>query len=83
MFKNVLIFCAACLFVGCGNSYNTTSGGNSGGGGTNYAGGAQGVYSGTASSGSSFSTIVLPNDKFYAIYGTASGNALLLSGLRS
>lgn len=82
MFKTVLIFCAVSLMlVGCGTGYNNSNGGNSGGGGTNYAGQAQGVYSGTTSSGFSFSTIVLPNDKFYAIYGTVSGNALLLSGL--
>ena len=65
------------LDVGCGTSYS----GNGGGGGGNYAGQAQGVYSGTTSSGYSFSTIVLPTDKFYAIYGTVSGNTLLLNGL--
>jgi hypothetical protein len=79
MFKNVLILCAVSLIlVGCGSGYNP---GNGGSGGTNYAGQAQGVYSGMTSSGFSFSTIVLPNDKFYAIYGTVSGNALILSGL--
>jgi hypothetical protein len=78
MFKNVLVFCAVSLMlVGCGTSYS----GNGGGGGGNYAGQAQGVYSGTSSSGYHFSTIVVPSDKFYAIYGTVSGNALLLSGL--
>src|SRR6266478_2610647 len=80
MFKNVLIFCAVSLMlVGCGTSYSGNGGG--GGGGGNYAGQAQGVYSGTTSSGYTFSTIVLPTDKFYAIYGTVSGNALLLFGL--
>src|SRR6266446_4482975 len=80
MFKNVLIFCAVSLMlVGCGTSYSGNSGG--GGGGGNYAGQAQGVYSGTTSSGYTFSTIVLPTDKFYAIYGTVSGNTLLLTGL--
>src|SRR6185369_17339263 len=64
--------------VGCGSSYSSNG---SGGGGQNYAGQAQGVYSGTSSNGYAFSTIVLPNDKFYAIYGTVAGNALLLSGL--
>src|SRR6266404_5521656 len=77
MFKKVLIFCVALMLVGCGTSYS----GNGGGGGGNYAGQAQGVYSGTSSSGYHFSTIVVPSDKFYAIYGTVSGNALLLSGL--
>jgi hypothetical protein len=80
MFKNVAIFCAVSLMlVGCGTGYSGSGGGAGGGG--NYAGQAQGVYSGTTSSGFSFSTIVLPNDKFYAIYGTVSGNTLLLSGL--
>src|SRR6266481_6427833 len=84
MFKNVLIFCVISLtLIGCGANYsgNGGSSGGGGGGGANYAGQAQGVYSGTTSSGYSFSTIVLPNDKFYAIYGTVSGNALLLFGL--
>src|SRR5467141_4703175 len=75
MLKNVLIFCAVSLMlVGCGTSYNGN--GSGGGGGGNYAGQAQGVYSGTTSSGYTFSTIVLPTDKFYAIYGTVSGNTL-------
>jgi hypothetical protein len=77
MFTNVLIFCAVSLMsVGCGTNY----GGNGGGGG-NYAGHAQGVYSGTSSNGYTFSTIVIPDDKFYAIYGTGSGNTLLLFGV--
>jgi hypothetical protein len=80
MLKNGLIFCAVSLMsVGCGTSYSGNGGG--GGGGGNYAGQAQGVYSGTTSSGYTFSTIVLPTDKFYAIYGTVSGNTLLLTGL--
>jgi uncharacterized protein YceK len=81
MFKNLLIFCVvSLLLVGCGTNYSSNGGGG-GSGGVNYAGQAQGVYSGTTSSGFNFSTIVLPNDKFYAIYGTVSGNALLLDGL--
>jgi hypothetical protein len=85
MFKKVLIFCTVSLMmVGCGGNYSSSSnsnGGGGGGGGVNYAGQAQGIYSGTASSGYTFSTIVLPNDKFYAIYGTVSGNQLLLFGM--
>jgi hypothetical protein len=80
MFKNALIFCAVSLMlVGCGGYSSSSS--NSGGGGVNYTGQAQGVYSGTASSGFSFTTIVLPNDKFYTIYGTVSGNVLTLNGM--
>ena len=78
MLKNVLIFCAVSLMsVGCGKNYR----GNGGGGGGNYAGQAQGVYSGLSSNGYTYSTIVLPSDKFYAIYGSLSGNTLLLFGL--
>ncbi|PYU85713.1 MAG: hypothetical protein DMG50_00265 [Acidobacteria bacterium] len=61
MFKNVLIFCVALMLVGCGTSYS----GNGGGGGGNYAGQAQGVYSGTTSSGYSFSTIALALSRSY------------------
>jgi hypothetical protein len=42
------------------------------------AGQAQGVFSGTTSDGNSFQSIIPPNDKFYAIYGTTnveSGNS--------
>jgi hypothetical protein len=78
MFKNVLIFCAVSLMsVGCGQNY----GGNGGGGGGNYVGQAQGAYSGLSSNGYIFSTIIIPNDKFYEIYGLPSGNTLLLFGL--
>ena len=80
MLKNVLILFALFLMLGgCGTSYSGNGGG--GGGSGNYAGQAQGVYSGTTTSGYTFSTIVLPTDKFYAIYGTVSGNTLLLTGL--
>jgi hypothetical protein len=71
------------LVVGCGGSSSTNIGGTggNGGGGGSTAGDAQGVYSGTSSSGYSFETIVLPNDKFYGIYGTLSGTTLLVYGL--
>lgn len=79
MSKNHLMFCAvALILVGCGTGYNTSSGGNGAG---NYAGQAQGVYSGTISSEYTFWTMALPNDKFYAIYGTVSGNTLFPTGL--
>lgn len=77
MFKKAPIFCAvALLLIGCSKS----SSGNNGGSGST-AGDAQGVYSGTTSSGYAFDVIVLPNDKFYGIYGTISGNAFLIYGL--
>ena len=71
------------VLVGCGGGYGISINGGGGGGGTttNYAGQAQGVYSGTASSGYSFESIVLPNDKFYGIYGTVTGNSFSASGM--
>jgi hypothetical protein len=39
------------------------------------------VYSGTSSNGYTFETILLPNDKFYAIYGTVSGNTFTVYGM--
>ncbi len=80
MTRTTPIFCLVCLlFVGCGSNYSSNSGGS--GGTTSYTGQAQGVYSGTASSGYSFSTIVLPNDKFFGIYGTVTGNLLSVYGM--
>jgi hypothetical protein len=79
MLKNSLILCAMSLILaGCGG-YGSSS--YSGGNGGNNTGQAQGVYSGTSSSGYAFSAIVLPNDKFYIIYNTATGNPPLLLGL--
>jgi hypothetical protein len=79
MFKKAALFCVVSLMmVGCGGSGGSS---NSGGGNPNTAGQAQGVYSGTASSGYSFSSIVLPNDKFYGIYGTVSGNVFYVYGM--
>jgi hypothetical protein len=78
-FGLVIIFLI--LAAGCGSSYDNGSNNNGGGGSTSYAGQAQGVYSGTSSSGYSFSTIVLPNDKFYAIYGTTTGNFFNVYGM--
>lgn len=80
----VLSFCAiSLLVVGCGGSSSSSSNFNSGGnnGSTTTTGQAQGVYSGTTSLNYTFSSIVLPNDKFYAIYGTVSNNTLLLYGM--
>lgn len=42
---------------------------------------AQGVYSGTTSNNSAFEAILLPNDTFYGIYGTVSGNVFLIGGM--
>lgn len=78
--KKVSIFSVvSLLLIGCGGSGGSY--GNGGGGGGNTAGQAQGAYSGTSSNGYTFETIVLPNDKFYAIYGTVSGNVFLIYGM--
>jgi hypothetical protein len=81
MLKNILIVCSVSLMlIGCGTDYNSNGGGTGGG---NSSGQVQGIYSGTLSSGYAVSTIVLPNDKFYAVYGTVVGNTLSLFGLVS
>jgi hypothetical protein len=79
MLKKMGTLCAiAVMLVGCGSIYNGASNGS---GGTNYTGQAQGVYSGISSNGYTFETIVLPNDKFYAIYGTISGSVFFVDGM--
>src|SRR3984893_17779063 len=79
MFKGFGVLCAVTLMlVGCGI---VASNNNNGGGNNSYSGQAQGVYSGTTSSGYSFESIVLPNDKFYEIYGTLMGNLYSVSGI--
>lgn len=84
MLKRALLI-SLCIFpflvVGCGGSGSNNFGSGGTSGGTSTTGQAQGVYSGTTSLNYAFSAIVLPNDKFYAIYGTVSGNALLLYGM--
>jgi hypothetical protein len=85
--KNILLLCGVSLMlISCGANYNSNSnvsdgGGGGGSSGVNSTGDVQGVYSGAASSGYTFSTIILPNDKLYEIYGTAHGNQLLLDGM--
>jgi hypothetical protein len=64
------------MLIGCGGVTNSVSPGP-----VSTAGQAQGVYSGTASSGSSFDSIVLPNDKFYALYGTINGTVFVVNGM--
>jgi hypothetical protein len=85
MRKNILFLCAVSLMLtSCGASYNSNVSGGSGspGGGSGAnSGGDEGVYSGIASNGDTFWTIILPNDKLFGIYGTANGNQLLLDGM--
>jgi len=61
-------------------STTTTSASNS----TSTVGAAQGVYQGTISQGSTsnyFEGVVLPDDRFYAIYGIQSGSTFYVSGM--
>jgi hypothetical protein len=67
-----LAFGLTLLTVGCGGGSSATK--------PSAAGQAQGVFSGTSSNGLSYTTIILPDDSLYAIYGTSSGNSLLVSG---
>ena len=65
-----LLACSGNKNIGGANSQNSSTPGQ-----------AQGVYVGTTSTGLAFDGIVLPNDKFYAIYGTTSGNLFFVCGL--
>lgn len=62
---------AATLFVvGCGGSNKSPTPGQ-----------AQNVFAGTTSTGLTFQTIILPNDKFYGVYGSTNGDVLLIEGM--
>src|SRR3984885_7964768 len=83
--KNILLLCGVSLMlISCGTGYNSNVSGGSGGagGGSGVTStGVEGVFSGIASSGYTFWTIILPNDKLFGIYGKAQGNQLLLDGM--
>lgn len=82
MFKGFgLLLAATLISVGCGGTSSGTIG--NGGGDQNYSGQAQGLYFGTMSNGYPFEIIILPNDKFYEIYGTLVGNLYSISGMVS
>ena len=89
MAKNILLLCGvSVMLISCGTSYNNVGGGvgsgagETGAGGNVVAGDVQGVYSGIASSsGYTFWTIILPNEKLYGIYGTVNGDQILLDGM--
>jgi hypothetical protein len=92
MLKNILLLCVASLmFMSCGPGYNGNGGGGNGNGGGGNGGGAgegggqpqtvDGVFSGVASNGDTFWTIILPDELLYGIYGTISGNQILLDGM--
>jgi len=83
MTRTIPLYCLICLLgFGCGSSgLGNNTGGN--GGTTSYTGQAEGVYTGTSSSGYTFYSIVLPTDKFYGVYGTTTGNAFYVYGILS
>ncbi len=74
----LLLFSAGCGGGGT-SSTNTSSASTS----QSTTGQARGVYSGTSTSptGSFFESIVLPNDSYYAIYGTNTGGVFYLYGM--
>jgi hypothetical protein len=64
------------LFVSCGGNSSQNQQQKS----PPPSGQAQGVYEDSLSTGYSFETIVLPNDNFYALYGTFSGDTFFITG---
>ncbi len=82
MYKNAVVLIAiAVLIAGCGGGGSNTSSSDSTRTPPVTPGQAQGVYMGTSSNGYTFESIILPNDKYYAIYGTVSGNVLSVYGM--
>jgi len=73
----ILSITCAIIVVGCGGSSSTNNGTGSG----NTLGLAQGAWSGTTTTGVSYESIILPNDKFYSVYGTMTGSSFLISGM--
>jgi hypothetical protein len=75
---SVLMFVAGMSLVGCGGN------GSSSGGTTTppvTQGSPQGVYSGSTSTAEAFESIILPDNTFYALYGTSSGNIFTVRGM--
>lgn len=86
--KHILLLCGVSLILmNCGSNYsNGGGGGNGGGAGGGEGGGGQpevvdGVFSGVASNGDTFWTVILPNEELFGIYGTVNGNQILLDGM--
>ena len=75
LFVSVL---ATLLLVACGGGSSSSNNLSSN---SSSPSKAQGVYSGTTSSAATFETIILPNDKFYALYGSTSGNVFVVNGM--
>jgi hypothetical protein len=73
-----IVLGAAILLTGCGGGGSSSAASSAS---QSTAGQAQGVYSGTSSTGYYFESIVLPTDVFYALYGNISGNVFFVSGM--
>jgi hypothetical protein len=79
MFRKLGILCViVSVLSGCGALYSNGSGS---GGTTVYTGQAQGAFSGTLFNQFTLTTLVLPNDKFYGVYGTTSGVQFFPTGI--
>lgn len=75
--KKFLVLSLLVVLFGCGGGNSNSSSNSS----PSTPGQAQGVYSGSASNGDAFQTIILPNDNYYALYGTTSSNVFSISGM--
>jgi len=75
----VIFLTVSLAITGCGGGGGTKTDGSGDTGST--AGEAQGLYSGTTQGGNTFEAIVLPNDKFYALHGTTTGDVLYIDGM--
>lgn len=68
----------ASLLLGCGGGNSNSSSSTTP---SATPGAAQGVYSGTTSTGTAFSTIVLPNDSIWVLYGTSTPSIFYVAGM--
>lgn len=80
--KASVLYALSLVLLGCGQGENMfTSCGSTDCSDKTTSGQAQGAYFGAASNGYSFLSIVLPDDKFYGIYGTVTGALLNVYGM--
>ena len=67
---------------GCGGGGNSRGSGDpTGGSPTGSSLPLQGCYTGTTIDGSTFESIVLPDNQYYALYGRTTGNTFLIYGM--
>lgn len=63
------------IFTACGGGHSNVNGSGS----SATPGQAQGVFKGTTSTRADFYSIILPNDRLYAVYGSIAGNVLYVN----